>query len=153
MCLCSPPVCLKGTKIPGNVKYFLVDTVKKRYHTANEDCIAKGGILSTPLSSYENMHYDYVRQSIGPAAEMMLGINDMQTEGVWRDQWLDENCREETSAVSQFKDRILRRTGPSKDAPSLALAEFPDCASRCSRLKGHMINFSFLFGVLQALGA
>lgn len=45
-------VCLKGTKIPG--KCFLVDTVKKRYHTANEDCIAKGGILSTPLSSDEN---------------------------------------------------------------------------------------------------
>ncbi|KAF4100730.1 tetranectin [Onychostoma macrolepis] len=78
-------VCLKGTKIPG--KCFLVDTVKKRYHTANEDCIAKGGILSTPLSSDENRQlYDYVRQTIGPDAEIWLGINDMQKEGVWRDQ-------------------------------------------------------------------
>ncbi|KAK2887579.1 hypothetical protein QQF64_013219 [Cirrhinus molitorella] len=78
-------VCLRGTKIPG--KCFLVDTVKKRYHTANEDCIAKGGILSTPLSSDENTQlYDYVRQSIGPDAEIWLGINDMQTEGVWKDQ-------------------------------------------------------------------
>ncbi|XP_059411184.1 tetranectin [Carassius carassius] len=78
-------VCLKGTKIPG--KCFLVDSVKKSYHTASEDCIAKGGILSTPLSSDENMRlYDYVRQSIGPDAEIWLGINDMQTEGVWMDQ-------------------------------------------------------------------
>ncbi|XP_050993180.1 tetranectin [Labeo rohita] len=78
-------VCLRGTKIPG--KCFLVDSVKKRYHAANEDCIAKGGILSTPLSSDENTQlYDYVRQSIGPDAEIWLGINDMQTEGVWKDQ-------------------------------------------------------------------
>ncbi|XP_059366185.1 tetranectin-like [Carassius carassius] len=78
-------VCLRGTKIPG--KCFLVDSVKKGYHTASEDCIAKGGILSTPLSSDENAQlYDYVRQSIGPDAEIWLGINDMQTEGVWLDQ-------------------------------------------------------------------
>ncbi|XP_051948754.1 tetranectin [Xyrauchen texanus] len=78
-------VCLKGIKIHG--KCFLVDTLKKRYHTANEDCIAKGGILSTPLSVDENTQlYDYIRQSIGPDAEIWLGINDMQTEGVWMDQ-------------------------------------------------------------------
>ncbi|KTF95209.1 hypothetical protein cypCar_00011536 [Cyprinus carpio] len=78
-------VCLRGTKIPG--KCFLVDTVKKRYHTASEDCMDKGGILSSPLSSDENAQlYDYVRQSIGPDAEVWMGINDMQTEGVWMDQ-------------------------------------------------------------------
>ncbi|XP_051728916.1 tetranectin [Ctenopharyngodon idella] len=124
-------VCLRGMKIPG--KCFLVDSMKKRYHTANEDCIAKGGILSTPLSSDENTQlYDYVRQSIGPDAEIWLGINDMQTEGVWVDQtgsniryknwklpqpnggsaencavlsagkWLDESCREERASVCEF---------------------------------------------------
>lgn len=128
---CSPLVCLRGMKIPG--KCLLVDSVKKRYHTANEDCIAKGGILSTPLTSDENTQlYDYVRQSIGPDAEIWLGINDMQTEGVWVDQtgsniryknwklpqpdggsaencavlsggkWLDDNCREERASVCEF---------------------------------------------------
>ncbi|ROI69364.1 Tetranectin [Anabarilius grahami] len=124
-------VCLKGMKIPG--KCFLVDSMKKRYHTANEDCIAKGGILSSPLSSDENTQlYDYLRQSIGPDAEIWLGINDMQTEGVWMDQtgsniryknwklpqpdggsaencavlsggkWLDESCRAERASVCEF---------------------------------------------------
>ncbi|KAK7139503.1 hypothetical protein R3I93_016594 [Phoxinus phoxinus] len=124
-------VCLRGIKIPG--KCFLVDTVKKRYHTANEDCIAKGGILSTPLSSDENTRLrDYVRQSLGPDAEIWLGVNDMQVEGVWMDQtgsniryqnwklpepdgglaencaalsgekWLDERCREERASVCEF---------------------------------------------------
>nr|XP_055076116.1 tetranectin isoform X1 [Misgurnus anguillicaudatus] len=78
-------VCLKGVKIHG--KCFLVDTVKKRYHTANEDCIAKGGILSTPLSAEENTQlYNYARHSLGPDAVIWLGVNDMQTEGVWMDQ-------------------------------------------------------------------
>lgn len=78
-------VCLKGTKIHG--KCFLADPLKKRYHAASEDCIAKGGTLSTPFSLDENDKlYDYMRQSIGPDEEIWLGINDMQTEGVWVDQ-------------------------------------------------------------------
>lgn len=78
-------VCLKGTKIHG--KCYLADPVKKRYHTASEDCIAKGGTLSTPFSLDENDKlYDYMRQSIGLDEEIWLGINDMQTEGVWVDQ-------------------------------------------------------------------
>ncbi|KAG7458065.1 hypothetical protein MATL_G00233850 [Megalops atlanticus] len=78
-------VCLKGTKIHG--KCFLVDKVKKRYHAASDDCIAKGGTLSTPLSTDENEQlYDYVRKSIGPNEQVWLGINDMTTEGNWIDQ-------------------------------------------------------------------
>ncbi|XP_056335604.1 tetranectin [Danio aesculapii] len=78
-------VCLKGTKIHG--KCFLADSMKKRYHTANEDCIAKGGILATPLSSDQNTQlYEYVRQSISANDEIWLGVNDMQTEGLWSDQ-------------------------------------------------------------------
>ncbi|XP_012686864.2 tetranectin [Clupea harengus] len=78
-------VCLKGTKIHG--KCYLSDPLKKRYHTASEDCIAKGGTLCTPLSLDDNDKlYDYIHQSIGPDEEIWLGINDMQTEGIWVDQ-------------------------------------------------------------------
>ncbi|XP_048848656.1 tetranectin-like [Brienomyrus brachyistius] len=78
-------VCLKGFKIHG--KCFLVDPLKKRYHTANEDCIDKGGTLSTPLTRQENEQlYDYVRSTLGPDAQVWLGVNDMTTEGMWIDQ-------------------------------------------------------------------
>lgn len=80
-----PSVCLKGTKILG--KCFLADPVKKTFHAANEDCIAKGGGLSTPLTGDENDQlYSYVRQSIGPDDHIWLGINDMVTDGQWVDQ-------------------------------------------------------------------
>ncbi|XP_019958019.1 tetranectin-like [Paralichthys olivaceus] len=78
-------VCLKGIKIHG--KCFLADPVKKRYHTASEDCNAMGGVLGTPTSSDENDQLrDYVRQSIGPDEQVWLGVNDMITEGTWMDQ-------------------------------------------------------------------
>ncbi|XP_029929298.1 tetranectin [Myripristis murdjan] len=78
-------VCLRGTKILG--KCFLADPVKKTYHTANDDCIAKGGSLSTPVTGDENDQlYDYVRQSIGPEEHIWLGINDLVTDGHWVDQ-------------------------------------------------------------------
>ncbi|XP_030004122.1 tetranectin-like [Sphaeramia orbicularis] len=77
-------VCLKGIKV--HDKCFLADPVKKRYHTASEDCNALGGVLSTPTSSDENNQLrDYVRQSIGPDEQVWLGINDMVTEGAWVD--------------------------------------------------------------------
>nr|XP_046254406.1 tetranectin [Scatophagus argus] len=78
-------VCLRGTKILG--KCFLADPVKKTFHAASDDCIAKGGSLGTPLSGYENDElYSYVRESIGPEEHIWLGINDMVTEGQWVDQ-------------------------------------------------------------------
>ncbi|KAM4632792.1 tetranectin [Polymixia lowei] len=78
-------VCLRGTKVLG--KCFLADPVKKTYHVASDDCIAKGGSLSTPLTGDENDQlYDYVRQSIGPEEHIWLGINDMVTDGLWVDQ-------------------------------------------------------------------
>ncbi|XP_062386237.1 tetranectin [Sardina pilchardus] len=78
-------VCLKGTKIQG--KCYLADPMKKGYHAASEDCIAKGGTISTPLSLDQNDKlYDYMREAIGPDDEIWLGINDMLTEGVWVDQ-------------------------------------------------------------------
>ncbi|XP_042346706.1 tetranectin [Plectropomus leopardus] len=78
-------VCLRGTKILG--KCFLADPVKKNFHTASEDCIAKGGSLSTPLTGDENDQlYSYVRQSIGPEEHIWLGINDIVTDGQWVDQ-------------------------------------------------------------------
>ncbi|XP_063041036.1 tetranectin-like protein [Engraulis encrasicolus] len=78
-------VCLKGTKVQG--KCYLADPVKKRYHAASEDCIAKGGTLTTPLSLDENDKLqDYARESIGPDEQIWLGINDMLTEGAWVDQ-------------------------------------------------------------------
>ncbi|CAL8287509.1 unnamed protein product [Merluccius merluccius] len=78
-------VCLRGTKILG--KCFLANPVKKNYHAASEDCIAKGGSLGTPLTGDENDRLqDYVRQSIGPEEHIWLGINDMITDGQWVDQ-------------------------------------------------------------------
>ncbi|XP_070702989.1 tetranectin-like [Pempheris klunzingeri] len=78
-------VCLKGTKIHG--KCYLAEPVKKRYHTASEDCNSLGGVLGTPTSSDENDKLrDYIRQSIGPDEQVWLGINDMMTEGKWVDQ-------------------------------------------------------------------
>lgn len=78
-------VCLKGTKIHG--KCFLANPVKKSFHAASDDCIAKGGSLSTPLTGDENDQlYSYVRQSIGPDEHIWLGINDMITDGQWVDQ-------------------------------------------------------------------
>ncbi|XP_026084208.1 tetranectin [Carassius auratus] len=78
-------VCLKGIKIPG--KCFLVDTTKKSFHAANDDCIAKGGTLSSPLSGDENDQlYDYVRQTVGPEGHIWLGVNDILKEGEWTDQ-------------------------------------------------------------------
>lgn len=81
----SLSVCLKGTK--SHRKCFLANLVKQSFHAASEDCIAKGGSLSTPLTGDENDHlYSYVRQSIGPDEHIWLGINDMVTDGHWVDQ-------------------------------------------------------------------
>nr|XP_020453309.1 tetranectin-like [Monopterus albus] len=78
-------VCLKGVKI--HRKCFLADPVRKRYHTASEDCHALGGVLGTPTSSDENNQLtDYIRQSIGLDEQVWLGINDMVKEGTWTDQ-------------------------------------------------------------------
>ncbi|XP_072317163.1 tetranectin [Eucyclogobius newberryi] len=75
-------VCLRGMKILG--KCFLADGVKKNFHSASDDCIAKGGALAAPLSLDENEQlHNYVRQSIGPEEHIWIGINDMVTEGVW----------------------------------------------------------------------
>ncbi|XP_054638135.1 tetranectin [Dunckerocampus dactyliophorus] len=77
-------MCLRGTKVLG--KCFLADPVKKTFHAASDDCIAKGGSLSTPLTGDENDQlYAYVRQSISPEEPIWLGINDMVTEGQWLD--------------------------------------------------------------------
>lgn len=47
----------------------------------------KGGTLSTPLTRQENEQlYDYVRSTLGPDAQVWLGVNDVETEGVWIDQ-------------------------------------------------------------------
>ena len=63
------------------------DPVKKRYHQANEDCIALGGILSSPTSADDNDQLSvYVRQSIGQNEQIWLGVNDMVKEGDWKDQ-------------------------------------------------------------------
>ncbi|XP_077431815.1 tetranectin [Vanacampus margaritifer] len=78
-------MCLRGTKVPG--KCFLADPVKKTFHAASDDCVAKGGSLGTPLTGDENdLLYAYVRQSISPEEPIWLGINDMVTEGQWLDQ-------------------------------------------------------------------
>nr|XP_061789903.1 tetranectin-like [Nerophis lumbriciformis] len=78
-------MCLRGTKVLG--KCFLADPVKKNFHAASDDCVAKGGSLSTPVSGDENDQlFIYVRQSIGPEEPIWLGVNDMVTEGLWLDQ-------------------------------------------------------------------
>lgn len=78
-------VCLKGIKING--RCFLAEPLRKRYHTASEDCNSLGGVLGTPTSSDENDRLrDYIRQSIGPDEQVWLGINDMMTESTWVDQ-------------------------------------------------------------------
>ncbi|XP_041665720.1 tetranectin-like [Cheilinus undulatus] len=77
-------VCLKGVKING--KCYLAEPLRKRYHTASEDCNAMGGVLGMPTSSDENDKLrDYIRQRIGPDEQIWLGINDMVTEGTWVD--------------------------------------------------------------------
>lgn len=61
--------------------------MKKTFHAAFDDCTAKGGSLSTPLTGDENYQlYSYVRQSIDPEEQIWLGINDMVTDGQWVDQ-------------------------------------------------------------------
>ncbi|XP_014859668.1 PREDICTED: tetranectin-like [Poecilia mexicana] len=78
-------VCLRGEKI--HKKCFLADPLKKRYHTASEDCNSLGGVLATPSSSEENDRLrDYIRQSVGPDGQVWLGVNDMTIEGQWMDQ-------------------------------------------------------------------
>lgn len=78
-------VCLKGVKIQG--KCFLAEPLKKRYHTASEDCNALGGTLGTPTSIEENDQLrDYIRLSVGLNEQIWLGINDLTTEGQWMDQ-------------------------------------------------------------------
>uniref|UniRef100_A0A3Q3WRC9 C-type lectin domain-containing protein n=1 Tax=Mola mola TaxID=94237 RepID=A0A3Q3WRC9_MOLML len=78
-------VCLRGTKILG--KCFLAEPVKKNFHAASDDCVAKGGSLAAPASGYENDELlSYVRQSIGPEEHIWLGVNDMVTDGHWVDQ-------------------------------------------------------------------
>ena len=61
--------------------------MKKTFHAASDDCTAKGGSLSTPLTADENDQlHSYVRRSIGPEEHIWLGINDMVTDGQWVDQ-------------------------------------------------------------------
>ncbi|XP_012688995.1 tetranectin isoform X2 [Clupea harengus] len=74
-----------GIKVPG--KCFLADATKKNFHAANDDCMTKGGVLSTPLSGAENNKlHQYAGETIGPEEHIWVGINDMVTEGDWFDQ-------------------------------------------------------------------
>lgn len=78
-------MCLRGTKIPG--KCLLAAGAQRSFHAASDHCAAQGGSLATPTSDYQNQQLlDYVRQSIGSAAHVWLGVNDMVTEGRWVDQ-------------------------------------------------------------------
>ncbi|KAF5905722.1 tetranectin [Clarias magur] len=78
-------VCLKGIKVPG--KCFLASSVKKNFYAATDDCILKGGTLSTPVTGNENYQlYVYVHETIGPSEQIWLGINDMVKEGEWVDK-------------------------------------------------------------------
>lgn len=82
-----PPiaVCLKGIKLPG--KCFLASQVKKNFYDATNDCILKGGTLSTPVTGNENYQlYVYVYETIGAKEQIWLGINDMLKEGEWVDK-------------------------------------------------------------------
>ncbi|XP_077576634.1 tetranectin, partial [Stigmatopora nigra] len=73
------------SRVPG--KCFLANPVKKNFHAASDDCVAKGGSLSTPVTGDENDRlFSCVRQSIGPEKPIWLGVNDMVTEGQWLDQ-------------------------------------------------------------------
>ncbi len=64
-----------------------MDTTKKSFHAANDDCMAKGGTLSSSLSGDENDQlYAYVRQTVGPEGHIWLGVNDILKEGEWIDQ-------------------------------------------------------------------
>ncbi|XP_074051970.1 tetranectin [Macrotis lagotis] len=77
-------ICLKGTKI--HQKCFLAFPQAKTYHEASEDCISRGGTLSTPQTGDENDSlYEYLRKGISTEAEIWLGLNDMATEGHWVD--------------------------------------------------------------------
>lgn len=78
-------VCLKGIKI--HRRCYLLDTVRKAYHAATEDCNNLGGVLGMPTSRDENDQLrDYVRQSAGPGEQVWLGANDAVKEGAWVDQ-------------------------------------------------------------------
>ncbi|XP_003430501.3 tetranectin [Ornithorhynchus anatinus] len=77
-------VCLKGTKV--HLKCFLAFPEAKTYHEASEDCISRGGTLSTPQTGDENDGlYDYLRKTVGNEGEIWLGINDLAAEGSWVD--------------------------------------------------------------------
>ncbi|KAM5157095.1 tetranectin isoform 2-T2 [Mantella aurantiaca] len=77
-------ICLKGTKTLN--KCFLAIFEPKTYHQASDDCIAQGGILSTPDTRDENNFLnDYVRKTLGLSSEIWIGINDMANEGSWVD--------------------------------------------------------------------
>uniref|UniRef100_A0A674E944 C-type lectin domain family 3 member B n=1 Tax=Salmo trutta TaxID=8032 RepID=A0A674E944_SALTR len=78
-------VCLKGIKIFG--KCFLADTGADCAPLTRDDCITKGGTISTPLTGDDNDKLvDYVHRSIGPEEHIWLGINDMLTKGEWLGQ-------------------------------------------------------------------
>uniref|UniRef100_A0A672MYR7 C-type lectin domain family 3 member B n=1 Tax=Sinocyclocheilus grahami TaxID=75366 RepID=A0A672MYR7_SINGR len=117
-------VCLKGIKIPG--KCFLADTTKKSFHASNDDCTAKGGTLSSPLSGDENDQlYNYVQQTVGPEGHIWLGTGSPIRFKNWESEithhpdggrgqncailsstangkWFDEDCRGEKASVCQF---------------------------------------------------
>lgn len=64
----------------------MAEPLMQRYHTASEDCMALGGVLAVPTSGDDNERLrDYIRQSLGPDAQVWLGANDMTAEGVWKD--------------------------------------------------------------------
>lgn len=68
------------------MKCFLAFAEAKTFHEASEDCISRGGTLSTPQTSSENdALYEYLRQSLDSEAEIWLGLNDMAAEGAWVD--------------------------------------------------------------------
>nr|3L9J_C Chain C, TNFalpha [Homo sapiens] len=76
-------VCLKGTK---HMKCFLAFTQTKTFHEASEDCISRGGTLSTPQTGSENdALYEYLRQSVGNEAEIWLGLNKRWSRYFWVD--------------------------------------------------------------------
>ncbi|XP_029448493.1 tetranectin [Rhinatrema bivittatum] len=77
-------ICLKGFKVHN--KCFLPFSQAKSYHEANNECMAQGGILSTPENGDENdALYEYMRKKIGSEKEIWIGMNDMATEGRWVD--------------------------------------------------------------------